>query len=568
MLTSGSVFAGYRIERVLGAGGMGTVYLARSRDLPRYDAVKVLSPALSRDPNFRARFVREAEVAAGLSHPNIVSIYSRGEFEGQLWIAMQYVDGPDADSALKSGTMTPARAVYVVGEVAKALDYAHHHHVVHRDVKPANFLLSRDQGGQGRVLLGDFGIARALDDVGLTMTGAIVATVAYAAPEVLAGAPFDGRADLYSLGCTLFRLLTGKTPYPGHNGMAAVVAAHLSQPPPRVTEWAPHLPQALDAVIARAMAKDPAARFASGRELAQAANAALNDRSAATAVWQPIASSAVTGYQQTPNQGQWWQTTSSDPRTALAAAPPKPRRRRMLAAVAGVTAVAVAATVATVTLLNRDDERVAAQTTSSTSTPTETTTGLVRLTSLPALLLPDDQLTTLMGDTNLGRSLTIPLPLDFSEHIAQKDCTGAWLPADLSTYRPSGFDGLQVESFVRADEPNALSRLIQSVAAFPTVAYAREFFEAQRDQWGKCRGRPLDITFPDRDPFRISLENPTIMAGGVMMAMLVPENAALEPCFRAMALRNNVVVDVRACNSGNPAVALQMATAIAEKVPH
>ena len=209
MLTSGSVFAGYRIERQLGAGGMGAVYLARSRDLPRYDAVKVLSPELSRDPNFRARFLREAEVAAGLSHPNIVSIYSRGEYQGQLWISMQYVDGSDADTALRAGTMTPARAVFVVDEVAKALDYAHYHHVVHRDVKPANFLLSQEQGGPGRVLLGDFGIARALDDVGLTITGAIVATVAYAAPEVLANAQIDGRADLYSLGCTLFRLLTG-----------------------------------------------------------------------------------------------------------------------------------------------------------------------------------------------------------------------------------------------------------------------------------------------------------------------------------------------------------------------
>src|SRR5690348_11795456 len=185
MLSAGWVFAGYRIERLLGAGGMGTVYLARDPDLPRSNALKVLSPELSRDPDFRARFIREADVASSLDHPNIVSIYRRGEFEAQLWIAMQFVDGTDADAALRAGTMTPARAVHIVTEVGKALDYAHQRGVVHRDIKPANFLLSGTVGPDERVLLGDFGIARALDDVGLTGTGSVTTTVAYAAPEVL-----------------------------------------------------------------------------------------------------------------------------------------------------------------------------------------------------------------------------------------------------------------------------------------------------------------------------------------------------------------------------------------------
>ena len=158
---------------------------------------------------------------------------------------MQLVDGTDADAALKTGTMTPARAVYVVGEVAKALDYAHAHQVVHRDIKPANFLLSGPVGEE-RVLLGDFGIARGLDDAGLTATGSLMATVAYTAPEVLAGGSFDARADLYSLGCTLFRLLTGKTPFPTASGPGAVMMAHLQLPPPRVSDEVAGLSPALE----------------------------------------------------------------------------------------------------------------------------------------------------------------------------------------------------------------------------------------------------------------------------------------------------------------------------------
>ena len=172
MLTAGAMVGGYRIERELGAGGMGSVYLASHPTLPRYDALKVLSRELSRDPDFRTRFIREADVAASLDHPQIVAVYNRGETDdGQLWIAMQFVDGTDADAALREGTMTPARAVHIVTEVAKALDFAHSRNVVHRDVKPANFLLSGPAGPDERVLLGDFGIARALDDVGLTATG-------------------------------------------------------------------------------------------------------------------------------------------------------------------------------------------------------------------------------------------------------------------------------------------------------------------------------------------------------------------------------------------------------------
>lgn len=275
VLNAGEVVAGYTIEAVLGAGGMGTVYRARHPTLPRSDALKVLSSELSQDTHFRARFEREAELAATLDHPNIVSVYNRGETDGQLWIAMQYVAGNDADKELAQGRMSPQRAVYVIGEVAKALDYAHRRQLLHRDVKPANFLLTPDDE---RVFLADFGIARALDEVvGLTQTGMIMASAAYASPESLTGEPTDHRSDIYSLGCSLYRMLTGRAPFARSGGMAAAAAAHLTESPPRATDIVANLPTALDGVIATAMAKEPNQRYQSARDLAHAAARALDE---------------------------------------------------------------------------------------------------------------------------------------------------------------------------------------------------------------------------------------------------------------------------------------------------
>ncbi|MFL0177634.1 serine/threonine-protein kinase [Mycobacterium sp. SMC-13] len=297
-LKPGDVVSGYRIEGVLGHGGMGVVYKAANPTLPRSDALKILDAGLSRDSTFQARFEREAAVAAQLSHANIVAVYAQGKTEGgQLWIAMQLVAGTDAGEVLASGGMTAGRAVHIVSEVAKALDYAHRNGIVHRDVKPANFLLAPDKHGadEERVFLADFGIARALDDaVQLTTDGTFMASVAYASPEALAGGVVDYRSDIYSLGCSLYTLLTRKSPFAGlPGGVSAIMAAHLQAPPPRATDVVPELPRAIDAVIAKAMAKNPAERYQSAKELAAAAAAAINDptmaipRSTATQEWSP-----------------------------------------------------------------------------------------------------------------------------------------------------------------------------------------------------------------------------------------------------------------------------------------
>ncbi|AGB27283.1 serine/threonine protein kinase (plasmid) [Mycobacterium sp. JS623] len=293
MVSVGSIVAGYRIERVLGTGGMGTVYLAKNPTLPRYDALKVLDAELSRDRTFRDRFIREADIVSAFDHPNIVSVYGRGETsDGELWIALQYVNGTDAEEALRSGKMTPRQAIHIVTEVAKALDYAHQRNVVHHDVKPANLLLAHEDGALDRVLLTDFGVARPIDDTDRAMDGAFTATLAYSAPEVITGEYADGRADLYSLGCTLFRLLTGKQPYFQADDVVGTIRAHLQQTQPLVSDHLSWATPDVDAVIAKALAKDPAQRYTSAREFAAAAAAAVRDAAAARQAGVPVRQSA------------------------------------------------------------------------------------------------------------------------------------------------------------------------------------------------------------------------------------------------------------------------------------
>jgi serine/threonine protein kinase len=271
-LNNGEVFAGYVIQRLLGTGGMGEVYLAQHPRLPRQDALKILSMASTTDREFQARFIREAELASTLRHPHIVGVLDRGEFNGQLWISMDYVDGADAGRLIResySGGMPEQDVSEIVTAVADALDFGLERRLLHRDVKPENILVTASDGRRRRVLLTDFGIARRIDDVSnLTDDNVAVGTISYIAPEQLLGKPLDGRADQYALAATTFHLLTGAPPFQDSN-RAVVISQHLGTTPPRISNRRPDLAH-LDAVLARALAKDPNERYPSCLDFARA----------------------------------------------------------------------------------------------------------------------------------------------------------------------------------------------------------------------------------------------------------------------------------------------------------
>jgi hypothetical protein len=265
-LEPGESFAGYRIDRKLGAGGWGTVYLAQDPRLPRAVALKLLDPAKA-DPEARQRFEQEGNFTARLDHPNIVTIFDRGIANDIHWIAMQFVHGTDAGAITDIGT---DRALGIGAQIADALDFAHRAGVLHRDVKPTNFLITvPEPGGAERALLTDFGIARLRDaTTGLTRTGSVTGTVAYISPEQVSGKAVDHRSDQYSLACSLFVLLTGQSPFPVSDPLA-LAYAHVYTPPLLPGDLLPKL-AALDPAFGKALAKEPADRFPScGEFIAQ-----------------------------------------------------------------------------------------------------------------------------------------------------------------------------------------------------------------------------------------------------------------------------------------------------------
>jgi len=288
---AGSVVAGYRIEDVAGRGSMGVVYRATQLVLQRPVALKLIATEVAHDASFRERFKRESQLAASIDHPNVIPIYEAGEVDGSLFLAMRYVEGTDLGALVAAeGTLAPARAVGIVAQVAAGLSAAHALGLVHRDVKPANVLIAA--GEDEHVYLADFGLTKhASSAPGLTKSGMFVGTLDYSAPEVIRGEGADPRADVYALGCVLFHCLTGRPPFVRDSEVATMYAhLHDAAPAPSTIAGAAAV---LDAVVAKALAKDAGERYATAAELGRAARAAIGDGSSpVTPVAVPAASAA------------------------------------------------------------------------------------------------------------------------------------------------------------------------------------------------------------------------------------------------------------------------------------
>lgn len=265
----GAQLGSYRVEELIGEGGMSRVYRAQHVVLQKNVALKVLAPELFDDESFRERFLRESRMAAVLDHPNVIEIHDAGESDGRLYIAMRFIEGSDLQKLIRDGPLPPDRALAILGQAARALDAAHECGLVHRDVKPANILLGRDD----HVFLSDFGVAKfSADGQGLTRTGYFVGTLEYAAPEQIRSEELDGRADVYAFGCLLYQALSGELPYL-RDSAVQLIFAHLEAPPPTLSNAG--FPPALDGVVAKALAKRREDRYGTCTELVDAARTAL-----------------------------------------------------------------------------------------------------------------------------------------------------------------------------------------------------------------------------------------------------------------------------------------------------
>ncbi len=389
-LRVGEEFAGHRIEGMLGRGGMGVVYQATDLRLNRAAALKVITPALSADDDFRRRFQRESQLAASVKQPNVVTIFQAGEADGLLFVTMELVHGVDLRGLIaQRGRVDLPTASAVVSQTAAALDAAHASGLVHRDVKPANVLISA--AAPLHVYLTDFGLTkRTSSQSGITKTGLFVGTIDYAAPEQIKGWPVDARADVYALGCVLFEMIAGRPPFRRENEYATMYA-HTSEPPPAMSTMAPGVPPALETVVARALAKEPDERYPSAGDMARAVNAAVSGQAptqpertvaigraapgaapaAGTATYAPTAPGApqphpVYGYGLDPAQ-----TAPPPPPSYPTSVLPPSRSPWLTVAIALVALLAIGGAVAAVLLTRGGDSPKAAAVASTPPPPTQ-----------------------------------------------------------------------------------------------------------------------------------------------------------------------------------------------------
>ncbi|MDT5080369.1 MAG: serine/threonine protein kinase, bacterial [Mycobacterium sp.] len=501
-LAQGDTFAGFTILRQLGSGGMGEVYLIDHPRLPRREALKILPAALTADDEFRQRFNREANIAADLWHPHIVAVHDRGESNGQLWITMDFVEGTDAAALIRDrypAGLPPEFATEIVTAVADALDYAHEKGLLHRDVKPANILLSESGGSsqRRRIMLSDFGIARRIDDnSGLTATNMTVGSLAYAPPEQLMAAALDGRTDQYALAATAFQLLTGKPPFDNPNA-ASVITSHLTASPPKMADRRPDL-GLLDPVIAKAMAKKPADRYPTCRDFASALSelvGAAPQTDHPTMVAAPAIEGVAVGVPTHLSAA-----TPSGPAQLADAKPPRGKGIWIAAAAIAAVLLGVAAVVAVPRIMHSSPEQTesgAAASSGAPQPPPSAAAGLpvVPVSAANSLLPPATKISAIIGakveDTDSYRE-----PYDTADRVQPEQCAGAVFAGTALVYADRGYTALR-QSLLYPPEGSPSNHLVdQSVVLMPTADGAAKALADSMRQWGDCTGKTLAIADP------------------------------------------------------------------------
>ena len=547
----GTPFGRYRLVELLGRGGMGEVWRAHDTDTDRIVALKLLPPYFSDDEEFQQRFRQEAHVAARLNNPHIIPIHNYGEIEGQLYVDMRLIEGRDLQTVLTDGPLDPARAVGIIGQVAKALHAAHQVGLLHRDIKPSNILVDNDDFAY----LIDFGIARVIEETRVTKSGDTLGTFQYIAPERLdVQALEDARADIYSLACVLYESLTGQPPFPGHT-MAHLVAAHLNTPPPKPSIGRPDVPAQVDEVIATGMAKDPEQRYATTIELADAAQDAIT-APIALLPNDSAAESSLTGNQhgETRAASPHPDDEPSDP------VAPTSRWRRRRPALIGVAIVVLLAGAGAGGYLLRPAPSAshAATLSGPTARPASPASRPpVPATELADLLLSPNNLAVALGagDMNVTGTYTDMV----TDSTTDQACVGVVRMGSAAVYAASGHTGVRGQVVIEG----TTYLVVQYVVSLRSAHDANTIFTAATQQWPACSGRPISVQTPGFQS-KIETVGPVSNENGTLTTTIT---SSVDPvlCERALTVANNVAIDIAAC--GHPGAAINIAHQIAAKVP-
>jgi serine/threonine kinase PknH len=592
----GSMFGPYHLKRLIGRGGMGEVYEAEHTVKEWTVALKLMSDSFSKDPVFRERMKREARTAGRLQEPHVAPIHDYGEIDGQMFMEMRLIEGTDLDSVLKRfGPLTPPRAVAIITQIAAALDAAHAAGVMHRDVKPPNILVTRDDFAY----LVDFGIASATTDEKLTQLGTAVGTWKYMAPERFSSEEVTYRADIYALACVLYECLTGSPPYRADSA-GTLVTAHLMEPIPQPSAARSGIPKTLDAVIARGMAKKPEERYASAGDLALAAHEALSDpdqdhaesilrRSqeatlpgepslpptmaaptpppstpppsppvstpppsapASTPVpyppsrpWAPDSGSMAAAASSTPTppyyQGggrNWGGPPPPGPQqfpgvTPWGQPPPKPKRNPWPIIAAVAVVIVVAVGGVGIWLVTRPK-------------PAPPPPDPITSERLSALLLDPSDINSVMGSSTMTPGKPISSMDTSAVTLSLPACQGALYTSQDPVYAGSGYTGL---SGLVSSEPgdNYDHWVNQAVVLFPSADKAKSFLQTAVGKWKNCAGKTVTVTNKGKT-YRWTFAQ---IEGSPPKVSLMDSQEGADgwECERAMGAANNVVVDVNAC---------------------